>query len=193
VSGTEEDAVLALLDQGPLNAAAEERAVPQLNRALRDEYERLFALCKVRPERTQAVDTIVDRLVAAKMRYAKLETALGMPWYIPAVIHSLESGQRFDRHLHNGDPLTNRTTHVPAGRPPRGNPPFTVHATHEERAAAYEPSTARTAAVTSAACSALSTGLIGSARCVRASSSVTGSATPSANGSIAGWRWTGVR
>jgi lysozyme family protein len=128
VSGTEEDAVLALLDQGPLNPAAEERAVPQLDRALRDEYERLFTLCKVRAERTQAVDTIVDRLVAAKPRYAKLETALGTPWYVPAVIHSLESGRRFDRHLHNGDPLTNRTTHVPAGRPPRGNPPFTWEA-----------------------------------------------------------------
>ena len=32
-----------------------------------------------------------------------------------------------DEHLHNGDPLTARTVHVPAGRPLTGNPPFTWH------------------------------------------------------------------
>jgi lysozyme family protein len=31
----------------------------------------------------------------------------------------------FNRHLHNGDPLTSRTVHVPAGRPKSGTPPFT--------------------------------------------------------------------
>jgi hypothetical protein len=36
----------------------------------------------------------------------------------------METGLRFDRHLHNGDPLTRRTTHVPAGRPKDGEPPF---------------------------------------------------------------------
>ena len=36
----------------------------------------------------------------------------------------MESGQRFDRHLHNGDPLTARTKHYPPGRPKKGNPPF---------------------------------------------------------------------
>jgi lysozyme family protein len=127
-SGAEVDAPLADLDAGPLSPSAVERAVPQLDAALRAEYERLFATCKVRPERVQAVDTIVDHLVAARTRYAGLETVLGTPWYVVAVIHSLESGQRFDRHLHNGDPLTARTTHVPAGRPPRGNPPFTWEA-----------------------------------------------------------------
>lgn len=52
---------------------------------------------------------------------------------------------------------------------------------------------ARTPATTSAAWSASSTALIGSARWVRASSSVAGSSTPAANGAIAGWRCTGVR
>jgi lysozyme family protein len=31
----------------------------------------------------------------------------------------------FNRHLHNGDPLTARTVQVPAGRPKTGEPPFT--------------------------------------------------------------------
>jgi hypothetical protein len=37
----------------------------------------------------------------------------------------MESSLDFRKHLHNGDPLTARTVHVPAGRPPDGEPPFT--------------------------------------------------------------------
>jgi lysozyme family protein len=132
VSGPEEEDVLTLLDEGPLSPVAEERAVPQLDRALREEYEQLFARCEVRPDRVQTVDWVVNRLVAAKGRYAELELVIGAPWYVPGVIHSLESGQRFDRHLHNGDPLTARTTHVPAGRPGRGSPPFTWEASAQD-------------------------------------------------------------
>ena len=39
-----------------------------------------------------------------------------MPWWFVGILHYRESGFR-DAHLHNGDPLTNRTVHVPAGRP----------------------------------------------------------------------------
>src|SRR4029453_18010206 len=45
--------------------------------------------------------------------------------------------------------------------------------------------TARAASTTSAACSRLSTGLMGIARCVRAASSVAGRSTPSANSCMA--------
>lgn len=48
-----------------------------------------------------------------------------VPWYVIAVIHNMEASLNFTRHLHNGDRLTGRTTHVPAGRPIAGNPPFT--------------------------------------------------------------------
>jgi lysozyme family protein len=116
----------------PPDAAAEEplspkaeAAVPQLNQALRAEYERLFETCQIREERLRAADGIVDKLVANRKRYAVLETMIGTPWYVPAVIHNMEAGLRFDCHLHNGDPLTGRTVHVPVGRPPTGKPPFT--------------------------------------------------------------------
>jgi hypothetical protein len=36
----------------------------------------------------------------------------------------MEASLNFNKHLHNGDPLTNRTVQVPAGRPKKGNPPF---------------------------------------------------------------------
>lgn len=50
---------------------------------------------------------------------------LGIPWYFVAVIHYMEGGLDFKTHLHNGDPLNQRTVHVPKGRPVDGNPPFT--------------------------------------------------------------------
>jgi lysozyme family protein len=43
---------------------------------------------------------------------------VGIPWYVVAVIHNMEAGQNLRTHLHNGDSLTARTVHVPAGRPP---------------------------------------------------------------------------
>jgi lysozyme family protein len=131
-SVTEEEQVLARLNDGPLSPAAEERVVPSLDQALRDEYGQLFADCKVRSEREQAVDRVVDELVKARARYRGLESLLGIPWYVTASIHSLEAGLRFDRHLHNGDPLTSRTTHVPTGRPARGTPPFTWEASAQD-------------------------------------------------------------
>lgn len=124
-AATRDEEIDQLLAQGPLSPPAEERAVPVLDAELAREYERLFSTCTIRESWLARVDRIVDALVRERVRYASLETAIGTPWYIPAVIHNMESGLRFDRHLHNGDPLTARTTHVPAGRPPRGTPPFT--------------------------------------------------------------------
>ena len=49
----------------------------------------------------------------------------GPPWVMIGALHMRESSCDFDCHLHNGDPLTARTTHVPAGQPETGSPPFT--------------------------------------------------------------------
>jgi lysozyme family protein len=91
----------------------------------RQGYELLYESCLVRPKRRAAVDQLVQRITANKARYDKVGKALGVPWYVVGIIHSLEASGDFSRHLHNGDPLTARTTHVPAGRPPTGKPPFT--------------------------------------------------------------------
>lgn len=96
--------------------------------ALHDEYARLFSTCVLRPQRVASADAIVDRIVGARGRYEAVEASLGVPWYVIAIIHSLEGGLRFTTHLHNGDPLTKRTVHVPAGRPTKGDPPFTWEA-----------------------------------------------------------------
>ncbi|MFN0122634.1 MAG: hypothetical protein ACKV2V_19220 [Blastocatellia bacterium] len=96
-----------------------------LTPALRAEYETLFRTCAIRPERQEEVETLVNRIYAAYQRYQDIEDRTGVPWFFVAVVHSLETSLRFDRHLHNGDPLTQRTFHVPAGRPVNGQPPFT--------------------------------------------------------------------
>jgi lysozyme family protein len=99
--------------------------VPALTKSLRREYTLLYGSCFVRPARKAVVDSVARGLAANKARYQKVGDGLGVPWYVIAVIHSLEAGGDFTRHLHNGDPLTARTVHVPAGRPVKGNPPFT--------------------------------------------------------------------
>ena len=98
--------------------------MPTLTMALRAEYEQLFNSCVIRPERAAVVLGLVNKLVANKARYQAVAKASGVPWHFVAVVHNMESGQRFDRHLHNGDPLTARTVQVPKGYPRTGTPPF---------------------------------------------------------------------
>ncbi len=95
-----------------------------LTQSARRNYDLLYASLLIRPNRRAAVDQLVRRMTANRARYQKVAKALGMPWYVVAIIHSLEAGSDFTRHLHNGDPLNARTTHVPAGRPKNGRPPF---------------------------------------------------------------------
>ena len=99
--------------------------MPALTQGLRREYTLLYKSCLIRSARKAVIDRIARGLAANRARYEKVANAVGMPWYVVAVIHSIEAGGDFTRHLHNGDPLTARTTHVPAGRPRSGHPPFT--------------------------------------------------------------------
>ena len=97
----------------------------KLSDALRREYQILFDTCQVSSSSASEVERIVRALIGNKARYVSVGAPLGVPWYVVAVIHNMEGSQRFDTHLHNGDPLTARTKQVPAGRPTTGVPPFT--------------------------------------------------------------------
>jgi len=98
--------------------------MPSLTPQLRAEYQNLFDTCQIRPNRQNTVEQLADKLVHNKSRYQTIEASTDVPWYIVAVIHNMEGSQNFTTHLHNGDPLTARTVHVPSGRPPTGSPPF---------------------------------------------------------------------
>lgn len=93
--------------------------------ALKSEYQLLFDSCLIRPDRAQVVDSTASQIRANRARYESVGEALGVPWYVVGVIHTMESGGDFSTHLHNGDPLSARTTRVPAGLPLTGTPPFT--------------------------------------------------------------------
>lgn len=84
---------------------------------LRDEYINFFFGGSIRDNRGNDVEFIAKRALLNKARYEAVASPLGIPWWFVAAIHSLESNADFDTHLHNGDPLNNRTVNVPAGRP----------------------------------------------------------------------------
>ena len=91
---------------------------------LRQHYQSLFTSCVVNPAKLSAVNSVISRIMPNQGRYQSVAEPLGIPWYFVAVVHNMECGLNFNQHLHNGDPLTARTVHVPAGRPPNGSPPF---------------------------------------------------------------------
>jgi lysozyme family protein len=92
---------------------------------VKDEYSNLWAEMAIRREKLPEVDSIVERIVRHKEAYRSVERLTRVPWFAIAIIHNLEAGGDFNSHLHNADPLSARTVHVPAGRPRSGNPPFT--------------------------------------------------------------------
>lgn len=98
--------------------------MPAMSAALRDEYQTLFDTCQINPANQAEVHRAADTIVTNQARYQKVGGPLNVPWYVIGVIHSMECGLSFQKHLHNGDPLTARTRMVPAGRPATGNPPF---------------------------------------------------------------------
>ncbi len=94
-------------------------------RALAPDYARLWATMEIRPGWRRAAAEGAARIAGARARYEGVGGPAGVPWFVIGLLHLMESGGRFTRHLHNGDPLAARTVNVPAGRPRRGTPPFT--------------------------------------------------------------------
>lgn len=92
---------------------------------LRDEYIALFDRGRLQPQFADNAEFYVSRLIKFKPSYQQLGAGMGIPWPIIGVIHGMECGFNFNTHLHNGDPLTARTVHVPKGHPQTGQPPFT--------------------------------------------------------------------
>jgi lysozyme family protein len=92
---------------------------------LEGEYAGFFARCAVRPGFQPNVNYYVKRLHQGEASYRQVERELGIAWPFVGVIHGMECGFNFCGHLHNGDPLTARTVHVPRGRPAPAEPPYT--------------------------------------------------------------------
>lgn len=95
-----------------------------LSEELRHEYWRLFTTCTVREERATEVDELIEAMLADQARYRNVGERLNIPWFVIAALHDADTGRDFTVHPHNGDPLTERTRHLPDGRPVEGEPPF---------------------------------------------------------------------
>jgi lysozyme family protein len=100
---------------------------PKHHKKTRPDYKNLFDTCVINPKKLGAIDAIATKIIHNRHRYEQLVQSVegNIPGWFVGLVHNLEAGFSFDRHLHNGDPLTARTVHVPAGRPVHGNPPFT--------------------------------------------------------------------
>lgn len=90
---------------------------------LKPQYAALYASCRIRPERADEVAWHRKKLLQYRPRYEAVAAKTGVPWWFIGVVHALEASFSFSSHLHNGDPLTGRTVHVPEDRPAIWNPP----------------------------------------------------------------------
>ncbi len=99
------------------------RAPIRLDASLRSEYRKLFDSCEISPKRKALVTAAARRVLASKVRYQAVGAVTRVPWFVVGAIHDMESGCNFERHLHNGDPVSAPTVHIPKGRPP-GKGPF---------------------------------------------------------------------
>lgn len=93
--------------------------------ALQSEYASLWRAMVPDASRDGAFLGACRKMQAGMVAYRKVEAVTGVPAAVIAVIHIREANGDFATHLHNGDPLNQRTYHVPAGRPTIGDPPFT--------------------------------------------------------------------
>lgn len=84
-------------------------------------YHKMWDAAGIDAKHIGEANLIARRILAARDNY----TGLPAPIEFVGPVHMRESSLSFTRHLHNGDPLTARTRQVPAGRPVKGNPPFT--------------------------------------------------------------------
>lgn len=100
-------------------------ATLKLTPALRADYLRLFQTCRINPGTLATVSPLAQHIADNRARYDAIGKPLGIPGFFIGLIHYRECNLDFGKHLHNGDPLTARTVHVPAGRPKTGKPPFT--------------------------------------------------------------------
>ena len=87
-------------------------------------YANLYAKMRVDQQQAVAAQNIAQSIADNARRYEMVAAMTGVPWFWIGITHHMESGCDFNTHLHNGDPLTARTTHEPIGHPRAGEPPF---------------------------------------------------------------------
>lgn len=99
----------------------------------------MYRAAKIKPQWVSTGTFLSNTINNNRAKYEKVSNKTGFDWRVVAAIHWLESSGSFFTHLHNGDPLTARTRQVPAGRPAKGNPPFTWVESAIDALSTYKP------------------------------------------------------
>lgn len=81
-------------------------------------YAKQWDGMEIFPAHLNEVNGVAQRLFTAKSRYAAVEQATTVPWYMIACIHERESSQDWKASLAQGDRWDRVSIHVPAGRGP---------------------------------------------------------------------------
>lgn len=117
------------LDNGPsapapAPAPVPAGTIPEVSPDWAQNYTELWGTMQVSSSWNKISRKVAEKIVSNQNRYSKSVHGTNVPWWFIAVVHAMECSLRFDQHLHNGDPLTQRTVNVPKGRPASGSPPF---------------------------------------------------------------------
>lgn len=88
------------------------------------QYEEMFYKAIVDPAKYDESENVAYNIRMNRAQYVNVQAKTQIPWFVVAVLHSMESNLNFNCNLVNGDPLSARTVHVPRGRPYGGEPPF---------------------------------------------------------------------
>lgn len=90
-----------------------------------DKLAARYEVAKILPGRIGQVAFYANAIERNQGRYMAVQSATGVPWFVIAVIHGLESAFNFNTWLANGDPLDGPTRRVPRGLTvPNQSPPF---------------------------------------------------------------------
>ncbi len=93
----------------------------------KDAYAHAWHDLVIDADRAGAFDAAARKVIAGRSHYDIITSRTGVPWAVIGLAHLRESDCNFSAHLHNGDSLSAKTRHVPAGRPP-GDPPYSFEA-----------------------------------------------------------------
>ncbi len=88
-------------------------------------YKKQFEACILNPGVEDQAKEIVRVMGQYSPLYALIADQFGIGWWqVIGVLHQMESGMDFSKHLANGDPLSADTVHVPVGIMAPKEPPY---------------------------------------------------------------------
>lgn len=90
----------------------------QLSLEVENSYQLRWEKAQISHQHRAHVLDIARKIIINKTRYEEIENQSGIPWFVVACIHSLETSLDFRLGLHSGERWNAVTANVPRGRGP---------------------------------------------------------------------------